>query len=351
MGPTKRNPARRSRGGDRADVGRSTTMTESTRVLVTVVIPVYNRASLIGGALDSVGAQSWRPLEVVVVDDGSTDGTADAVADWRATAAPDFGVRVIAQPNLGGNAARNRGAVEARGSVLAFLDSDDRWHPDKLMRQIEALEAHPDHVAVYCGLREVDLASGRVLSDSPRAYPAGDLRAQLLVRDVTAPTSTCAVREDAFHAAGGFDTDLAARQDWDMWIRLATEGPIAAVPAALVDLGHHEGPRTITDPSRELTAHRRILEKYAALRREQGVAVELAARAAFHCRAGRVHLHHMDARGLALGHYLRAILLWPVAVDSYAALLGWFLPGNLRRRLHQGWNRVFGRTPLAIRSH
>ena len=213
------------------------------------------------------------------------------------------------------------------------------------------LAARPECGAVYCGVREVEAATGTVLADTPRAYPQGALLDRLLVRDVTAPTSTYVLRREVFEQAGGFDVSLQARQDWDMWIRVSERSQLGAVPEPLVDLRHHSGPRTISDPFRELEAHRAILGKYARLRRSRGYPVRLAALASYHRRAGRVHLHHAGAPFVAMRHYLLAIAIWPADPDSYAALLGWFLPPRLRRRLHAAWNRVFGRSILSIRSH
>ena len=318
---------------------------------VSVVIPTHNRAHLICDALDSVLAQDWPALEAIVVDDGSDDDTEERVEQWRKHAAPAFPVRFVRQARAGGNAARNRGIDEARGEFVAFLDSDDVWHPGKIGKQMAVLRSRPDFGAVYTGLREVDVETGEVLAEPPHAYPEGDLLDALLVRDVTAPTSTYLVRRALLVEAGGFDLDLAARQDWDMWIRLAATTKIGCVPEALVDLRHHAGPRTASDPTRELRAYERILEKYAPIRRRRGLHVRLAAQASFHRRTGRVQFHYLGRRGLALRHYLIAIALWPVAADSWAALLGALLPGAWRKTLRSTWNAIFGRTPLAIRSH
>lgn len=323
---------------------------EAPSALVSAVIPTYNRAHLVTDALDSVAAQSYRPLEIVVVDDGSADDTRTVVADWAA-AHPGLPLRYVAQANAGGNVARNRGVAEATGDYVAFLDSDDLWAADKIARQMALIDAQPGLGAVYCGIYESVIETGETRPMEPRGWPEGDILADLLVRDGTAPTSAWLVRRDLFDLAGPFDASLRARQDWDMWIRLAQHTRIGAVKAGLVDLRHHDGPRTISDPARELTAHREILRKYAPLRRRAGLRVRLAARATFHRRAGRVALHHRRRPLTALGHYLTAIALWPVAPDSYAALLGLILPPALRRPLRRVWNGVFGRTPLAIRNH
>jgi len=317
---------------------------------VSVVIPTYNRGHLICDALDSVQAQKNAcDLEIIVIDDGSTDDTQSRVAQWAKGAT--LPLHYEKQENLGGNAARNKGIEKAQGVFIAFLDSDDLWHPEKIAKQLSRIKARPEFGAVYCDLREVDIESGLVLLEPQPAYPEGDLLNDLLIRDVTAPTSTYFVERRLLIDAGKFDLDLAARQDWDMWIRIARLTSIGCVPEVLVDLCHHSGPRTASDPSRELRAHKRILTKYAPLRRSRAWWIPLAALASFHRRTGRVQLHYLGNRGAALYHYLIAIAIWPVAADSWAALLGSFIPAGLRHWLRRSWNAVFGRTFLAIRNH
>lgn len=319
--------------------------------LISVVIPTYDRAHMIVEAIESAFSQSWRPLEVIVVDDGSTDCTETVVRSWAEIHKDDFVLRYFSQPNAGGNAARNLGVEKANGCFIAFLDSDDLWHPSKLEQQMAVMCRHPKCGAVYCGVREVDVETKKVLRVPNRAYPQGDILDELLVRDTTAPTSTYLIRKSVLKDSCGFDSTLNARQDWDLWIRLATRADIRAVEAPLVDLRHHSGARTISDPTRELIAHQSILAKYDALRRQRGLALRLAALAAFHRRSGRVHLHHLGARWRALWHYLLAVAIWPPEPDTYAALLGWFLPPKIRGKLRISWNIVFGKTPLAIRNH
>lgn len=320
--------------------------------MVTVIIPTYNREHLVLDALDSVRAQDFRPVEIVVVDDGSTDNTVGLVEAWaQQYAGPDLGVRLVSQPNLGGNAARNAGIRAASGEFVAFLDSDDTWSPGKLSKQVGYLEANPGCGAVYCGLEEVDAASGIVLGAPVSSFPQGTLFPEILVRDITAPTSCYMLRRRVFEVAGYFDEALEARQDWDMWIRVAQQFPIGAVAENLVQLRHHAGARTASDPMREIRALGQLREKYRDVLEAQPCSVQMRARSACHRRLGRVYFHRGLSRTRALGHYLSACLYDPLAFDNYAALCGFFLPRRLRRSLHIAWNKRFGRGFLAIRSH
>jgi glycosyltransferase involved in cell wall biosynthesis len=307
---------------------------------------------LIASALDSVERQSVRAREIIVVDNGSTDETKEVVRRWRderGMEAPD--TRLVDQPIPGANAARNMGIQQAAGRYIAFLDSDDRWLPDKLAMQIAVMEQDEALGGVYCGLCTVDLDSEMGTPQPPRSFAAGRILADMLIHDVSNPTSCWMIRRECFDVVDLFDVALPARQDWDMWIRLTAKYPVGAVPDALVEMGEHPGERVRSDPSREIEAHRIIFDKYADLRAQFPPRVRLAARSAMYRRRGRVNLHRRGHRLRAAGLQLLAILVWPFNFDSYAALLGALLPAGLRRRLHVLWNSLFGKTSLAIKSH
>jgi hypothetical protein len=204
--------------------------------------------------------------------------------------------------------------------------------------------------AVYCGLRHWFADEDRV-EESPRDYPSGDLLSQILVHDVTAPTSCYLIRAAVFCEVGLFDETLQARQDWDMWIRVAARYSIGVVPEALVDYREHAGVRTASDPWKEIKAYRTIMEKYANLRAAQSFHVRQAAKASFFRRMGRVYFHQRISTFKAFGFQFRAILAWPFIFDSYAALFGMLLPRGGRQMVHRGWNKIFGSTALAIKSH
>jgi glycosyltransferase involved in cell wall biosynthesis len=204
---------------------------------VSVVIPAYNRAAAIAAAIESVLRQTWGDFELIVVDDGSTDGTLAAAAEVK-----DPRVRLIANPrNMGAAGARNTGVAEARGTWVAFQDSDDEWLPGKLEKQMARLAANPDFVAAYCGLLTVgglDARPGertelRYVPD-PSVKPAeGDILEPLLERNMIS-TQTLVVRRDIFLALGCFDEATTPIEDWDFALRLAHRGPIAFVDEPLV---------------------------------------------------------------------------------------------------------------------
>ena len=140
-------------------------MTLRSDYSVSVVIPTYNRRDTLARALDSVFAQTRTPFEVIVVDDGSNDGT----SDWVREVYPE--VRLLEQENQGVSAARNYGIREASGTWLAFLDSDDAWFPEKLASQVQALETSPDHR--LCHTEEIWIRKGRRVNQMKKHRKSG----------------------------------------------------------------------------------------------------------------------------------------------------------------------------------
>ena len=181
---------------------------------VSVVIPTYNLAQLLPGAVESVRAQAWPDLEIIVVDDGSTDDTPDVLE--RLSREGDL--RWFRQENAGAAAARNRGIQEARGEWVAFLDADDFWLAGKLAAQFEALESRPSAAFSYTDER-LRFEDGTEEDRASRAT-AGPLLPQALAGNIFA-TPTAVVRRECFDAVGLFDTRLRTGEDWDMWMRLA----------------------------------------------------------------------------------------------------------------------------------
>jgi glycosyltransferase involved in cell wall biosynthesis len=320
--------------------------------LVSVVIPVFNRESLIATALQSALNQTHRPLEIIVVDDGSEDGTVAACREWMKRNARD-GVlfKLLEQSHGGANVARNRGIAESSGSYIALLDSDDTWLPEKISKQIPLFEKNEKIGGVYCGLKIVDLSNGEVVPLEDRDYPAGDILKEMLVRDVTNPTSCWIVKKNVFVKVGDFDPTLEAREDWDMWIRICVNYEIACLPEVLVEMGKHSGERVSSDHNHGINARKAIFRKYAYLRKRFPFWLSLAARANMYRQRGRAFLRWKGARLKAAGYQMMAILVWPFEFDSYAALLGVCLPSDFRDRLTVFWNRIFGKTWFEIRSN
>jgi glycosyltransferase involved in cell wall biosynthesis len=200
--------------------------------LVSCVLPVFNGERYLEEALQSVFAQTYRPIEVVVVDDGSTDSTA-AIA-----AAHGDRVLVLQQANAGPSPATNRGIKAARGELLAFLDADDRWPPQKLALQAEHLAAHPDIAVVFAHARNFWIPELR----QEEARYAG----HRITRPLPAYTrGTMMARRSAFDAVGGFDPGMAHGevQEWVLKAR-ATGLRIELLPDTLLERRLHPGNRS-----------------------------------------------------------------------------------------------------------
>ena len=184
-----------------------------------MILPTFQRRELVRRAVASVLSQTFRDFELIVVDDGSTDGTGEALA------AVDERTLYVWQENAGVSAARNAGLGMARGGIVAFLDSDNRWRPDHLAVVTEVLERHPE--AVLASTCPMFLVRGR---QAPHDAQLVDLRQRRMDYGQTAGFVSCvAVRHEALAKAGYFDEGIRAGEDTDLWMRLATLGPIATV--------------------------------------------------------------------------------------------------------------------------
>jgi glycosyltransferase involved in cell wall biosynthesis len=202
---------------------------------VSVVIPTHNHAAYLRQAIDSALGQTSTPLEVIVVDDGSTDETPRILSEYGGR------IRAIRQSNAGVSVARNTGIAAAAGDLIALLDSDDSWAPTKLERQIARLSADPGMGLVHCGSERVDEA-GRRLSVSLDGME-GWVAPALLRLDsdvIAAPGSCVLVPKRVVEEIGGFDARLPPSEDWDFCYRVAKRYPIGYVREMLVRYRIHQ---------------------------------------------------------------------------------------------------------------
>ena len=265
---------------------------------VTVVVPTRNRATILSGTLAGALRQEDVELEVVVVDDGSTDETPSLLA-----AVDDQRLRVLRHETSRGVArARNRGIAEARGEWIAFLDDDDLWSPRKLRVQLDAALAQ-DADFSYTGGVAVS-AHKRVYAVLPPPSPA-DLHAQLLRWNVVGGPSTVAARTRLFDRCGPFDGRLAVLADWELWMRLAEVGRPAAAQDILVAYVDHGSNMQIADAAVVNAELDYVEAKHRRARETRGVDLD---RRTFwrwvalnHVRAGR----RLDAARLMLDGAVR----------------------------------------------
>lgn len=240
------------------------------RDLVSVVVPTFNRAHCLSRAVDSALDQTYPDLEVIVVDDGSTDNTPDLMGDRYGGAGP---VRYVYQPNRGVAAARNTGLQASRGQFIAFLDSDDIWHPWKLELQVECMRRLPEVGMLWTDMEALapdgSIVARRYLSTMYANYrrfpvhtlfknrydlppicswePADPAAAQLYAGDIFSPmvagnlvhTSTVLLRRERLDRVGKFDPAFRVGEDYDFHLRTCREGPVGFID--LPTIGYQTG--------------------------------------------------------------------------------------------------------------
>jgi glycosyltransferase involved in cell wall biosynthesis len=227
-------------------------------MLVSVVIPTFNRAKLIGRAVRSILSQNYPDLEVIIVDDASTDNTRDRIKTLQQA---DRRIQYFRlDSNRGAQAARNTGIQAAKGEYIAFLDSDNEWLPRKLQRQMILFSHRADSLgAVYCGYWEVS-ASGDMLNEYMPRY-RGLVYKQAL-GDWLTDTSTLVVRKDILERIHGFDENIRAYQEWDLCIRLARECEFDFVPECLTLYHQHALPSISKDHLRDAYGYLGVVDTY-----------------------------------------------------------------------------------------
>ncbi len=195
------------------------------RPLVSVIIPTFNRASFLKEAIESVLAQDYRPLELIVVDDGSTDETPKMVTRYP--------LRFVRRAqNLGVAAARNAGLLWARGEFIAFLDSDDLWLPSKISRQVAFFSAHPEAVAVQT--EEIWIRRGqRVNPRKKHQKPSGFFFDRALELCLISPSGIM-LRRKVLEEIGPFDPEFPVAEDYELWLRLLVRYPVYLLKEPLV---------------------------------------------------------------------------------------------------------------------
>lgn len=193
---------------------------------VSVIIPTYNRAWSLRETVDSVLAQDYPDFDLFVVDDGSTDDTQALLAAYGDR------ITIVRQSNQGVSAARNRGIDASSGELIAFLDSDDRWLPEKLSRQVDWFTHHPD--ALICQTEEIWIRNGRRVNPKNRhKKPAGNIFEKSLHLCLVSPSAVM-IKRRLFDGVGNFDENMPACEDYDLWLRIACRYPVYLIDTPLI---------------------------------------------------------------------------------------------------------------------
>lgn len=313
--------------------------------LVSVVIPSYNYAHFVTGAVESALAQTFPDREVIVVDDGSTDDTRDRLAPFEGK------IRYLHQENRGLSAARNTGIRAARGALVAFLDSDDLWHPEKLAVQARYLEGHPEVALLASGHLDVHTDEiGRV--DWPRVDASREIAAHAVSFEelvVGSRFGSCGVvaRKWCFDEVGFFDETLRSAEDVDMWIRIASRFPVAKQESPLWVYRHHGTSMHKATARMELNTLKMLAKVFdgpAPSSRSTRLRRKAIAQVTIQLAYGYRDSH---AYGAAFSRIVRSLLLWPFPYPDedlaycHPRIRLRFLALVVAQaaRWHLGWNR------------
>lgn len=202
---------------------------DQERPRVSAIIPAFNGKAFVADAIESVLAQTCPVDEVVVVDDGSTDGTATIVERYA-----QAGVRCIRQDNRGLSEARNRGIIETNGELVAFLDCDDTWLPDKTAVQLEYLRAHPDIGMVSGHAWWWDPLTNRKWVERVGVPGRASLAHELMIRNCVGNASGVMLRRRLLEEIGLFDPAQIWAEDWELWMRVLSRSPIGFIDQPLI---------------------------------------------------------------------------------------------------------------------
>lgn len=233
-------------------------MASTDSTTVSVVMPCYNGMPFLPGALESAVAQTHRPIEIIVVDDGSKDDSA-AVVRQSAARYPDRHVKLIQQANAGEPAARNTGIAEASGQWIAMLDTDDWWQPDKLEKQLAAAQqAEPQCVMVHTAVMSHMPDGSTAPSNIETAARRTGWCTEAMLEPASIAHPSIMVRRDALDKIGGYDPSFRQACDIDLYFRLSVVGTFAFVPEYLLNYRKHPGQMSASQFDQVLYHHRAV---------------------------------------------------------------------------------------------
>ena len=275
---------------------------------VSVIIPTFERRELVQRAIRSVLAQSSGRHEIIVVDDGSTDGTSELLEQIYGQT-----IRVIRQENAGVSAARNTGMRLATAPLIALLDSDDVWHADKTRLQMAWMQAHPDHGMVLCDVRRIEEDGSEIdVFRRREVIPQDGWVLGAILRNPSLVPASTMFRREVFTDVGGFDETLRTAEDIDFHLRVASRWQIGVVERALVDaMRGHEG-LSMSDHTYDDYLH--VIERTMAT--PAAAAVPAGVR-----RRALAEVYARNARGMLIRHRWRDAwsLAWKSARNASSA--------------------------------
>jgi len=304
---------------------------------VSIIIPAYNHATLLGEALESIFSQTFRSFEIIIVDDGSTDDTANVLKPLIEQGL----IRYIYQQKQGVSAARNRGIVEAGGRYIAFLDSDDLFESEKLDIQVKYLQDHPGVGLVHSGFTKFDNA-GNDLGYRDASWFSGMIYPQILLYWTTLmAVDTVLIPKNILDSVGLFDTTLSMGEDLDLWRRIARKYPFGFINKSLARVRVHAG-NTSGDKLRATQELLMYLER--AFEDDPGLSMRFRKRALsrmFSTMAYNLLSENgYEALQAARLNAWRAITNDPMNSHGYTSLVSTLLGYNFRQALIRRWRSL-----------
>ena len=286
---------------------------------VSVVVPAFNARRTLPATVASIESQTVRPLEIIVVDDGSTDDTAEVARSLDAD-----GLRVTTQANAGHAAARNTGIAAAQGHHVAFLDADDLWLPQKLERQLAEMRRDPSIRALQHGAARIDDELS-LLWVEPCRRSQDQLDDTLHFRNMPALMSTLLAERELLEDVGGFDPSLVILQDWDLALRLARRGQFHSLPDVM-SAYRYFGTSQSANVEIHVEPGLRVLDKFFA---DPGLPPEIRCRR----RAAYARFYAMLCGGSVRVRSPRAVAYWGMKALRTDPRIAGYIFAFPRRRL------------------
>jgi len=292
---------------------------------VSVIIPTYNRAHLIGRAIKSVLNQTYQDFELIIIDDGSTDDTEDIIRQFQEK---DKRIKYVKHDkNKGGSAARNTGIKAAKGEYIAFLDSDDEWLLEKLKRQMKVFKNTSSEIGVvYTGIISINEISEDTNIQYNIPKKRGWIYEDLLAENCVGTTSTVLIKKKCFEKSGLFDESLPGCQDWEMWIRIAKEYQFNFIKDPLIRYHIHNN-RITMDLENKIKAKTIVINKFSEefVLRQKIYSQHCFTRGNLYCKIGNIKKGREE--------FLKAIKLYPFNLKYFIYLGSALFTPNIYMKL------------------
>lgn len=298
--------------------------------LVSVIIPTYNRCDLLGRSIKSVLNQSYRNIEIIIVDDNSKDNTKSIVDSFLVKNL----IYIKHNVNYGANKARNTGIVNSSGDVIAFLDSDDEWMPDKIQKQVDIFLKYSNVYFVYCGVVYKDNMSEKNVIPKTKGY----IFYKQIFSDHVLSTSTWTVRKSCFYNVGLFDENLSARQDYDLSLRLSKRYCFDYVAEALAII-HSDGNERITDNiMKRIESSNIVLNKILKEIENKGFLFKKKVSASHYYQIARFAFERKE-RKIAKKYFMKCLFTYPFCLKyivfyilSFFGNKAYYFPYKIKKR-------------------